>query len=80
MIVDRGYRRAEIDGVIIWRSDQKPGVTRAISQMIHCRIAIEPTIGQMKTDGKLDRNWLNGSLAIHARGTLRCWTYPPIDP
>jgi IS5 family transposase len=30
--------------------------------MIHRRSAIEPTIGHMKSDGKLDRNWLNGAL------------------
>lgn len=36
--------------------------------MIRRRSAIEPAIGHMKADGKLDRNWLNGSLgdAIHA--------------
>jgi hypothetical protein len=32
------------------------------------RGTIEPAIGQMKTDGKLDRNWLEGALgdAMHA--------------
>jgi IS5 family transposase len=36
--------------------------------MIKRRSAIEPTIGHMKSDGKLDRNWLKGRLgdAIHA--------------
>ena len=36
--------------------------------MIHRRSAIEPTIGHMKTEGKLDRNWLKGALgdAVHA--------------
>ncbi|CAE6865915.1 hypothetical protein R69658_07862 [Paraburkholderia aspalathi] len=36
--------------------------------MIRRRSAIEPAIGHMKTDGKLDRNWLDGALgdAIHA--------------
>ena len=36
--------------------------------MIKRRSAIEPTIGHMKTDGKLDRNWLKGALgdALHA--------------
>jgi IS5 family transposase len=67
-IVDRGYRGAKIDGVTIWRSGQKRGVTRAIKAMIHRRSAIEPTIGHMKTEGKLDRNWLKGALgdAVHA--------------
>ena len=61
-IVDRGYRGAEIDGVTIWRSGQKRGVTRTIKQMINRRSAIEPTIGHMKADGKLDRNWLKGAI------------------
>ena len=67
-IVDRGYRGAETDGVTIWRSGQKRGVTRAIKAVIHRRSAIEQTIGHMKTEGKLDRNWLKGALgdAVHA--------------
>ena len=36
--------------------------------MIKRRSAIEPTIGQMKSDGRLGRNWLKGALgdAMHA--------------
>ncbi|SMG13233.1 hypothetical protein SAMN06265784_101637 [Paraburkholderia susongensis] len=36
--------------------------------MIRRRSAIEPAIGHMKADGKLDRNWLKGTLrdVIHA--------------
>ena len=36
--------------------------------MIKRRNSIEPTIDHMKSDGKLDRNWLKGRLgdAIHA--------------
>ena len=36
--------------------------------MTRWRSAIEPAIGHMKTDGKLDRNWLKGVLgdATHA--------------
>jgi transposase, IS5 family len=66
--VDRGYRGVEIDGVQIWRSGQKRGVTRGLKAMIKRRSAIEPTIGHMKSDGKLDRNWLKGTLgdAMHA--------------
>ena len=43
-------------------------MTRGIRAMIRRRSAIEPTIGHMKTDGKLDRNWLKGALgdALHA--------------
>ena len=36
--------------------------------MIKRRSAIEPTIGYMKSDGRLGRNWLTGALgdAMHA--------------
>jgi IS5 family transposase len=66
--VDRGYRGVEVDGVQVWKSGQKRGVTRGLKAMIRRRSAIEPTIGHMKADGKLDRNWLKGALgdAIHA--------------
>ena len=66
--VDRGYRGVEVDGVQVWRSGQKRGVSRGLKAMIKRRSAIEPTIGHMKADGKLDRNWLKGALgdAIHA--------------
>jgi len=42
-------------------------VTRGLKAMIKRRSAIEPTIGHMKADGKLGRNWLRGALgdAIH---------------
>jgi len=44
------------------------GITRGLRAMIRRRSAIEPTIGHMKTDGRLDRNWLKGALgdAMHA--------------
>jgi IS5 family transposase len=66
--VDRGYRGVEVAGVQVWKSGQRRGVTRGLKAMIKRRSAIEPTIGHMKKDGKLGRNWLKGALgdAIHA--------------
>jgi IS5 family transposase len=68
VIVDRGYRGVEVDGVRILRAGQKRGITRTLHAMIERRSAIEPTIGHMKTDGRLARNWLKGELgdALHA--------------
>lgn len=67
-IVDRGYRGVEVAGVRILRSGQRRGVTRGLKAMIKRRSAIEPTIGHMKADGKLGRNWLKGASgdALHA--------------
>ena len=68
VIVDRGYRGVELDGIQILRSGQKRGITRTLHAMIKRRSAIEPTIGHMKSDGRLGRNWLKGALgdALHA--------------
>lgn len=68
VIVDRGYRGVELTGIQILRSGQKGGITRTLHAMIKRRSAIEPTIGHMKTDGRLGRNWLKGALgdALHA--------------
>jgi IS5 family transposase len=62
VFVDRGFRGIEVPDVKIWRSGQKRGVTPSIKQAIHRRSAIEPAIGHMKSDGRLGRNWLKGSL------------------
>src|SRR5574343_669216 len=68
VIVDKGYRGIEIPDVRILRSGQKHGITRTLHKMIKRRSAIEPIIGHMKMDGRLDRNPLKGALgdALHA--------------
>jgi IS5 family transposase len=67
-IVDKGYRGVDIEGVRILRSGQKRGLTRTLHAMVKRRSAIEPSIGHMKTDGRLGRNPLKGALgdALHA--------------
>jgi IS5 family transposase len=68
VMVDKGYKGAQVDGVQILRSGQRRGVTRTMKAMIKRRSAIEPTIGHMKSDGRLGRNPLKGALgdALHA--------------
>ena len=41
-------------------SGQKRGLTAQMKRELKRRSAIEATIGHMKTDGRLDRNFLNG--------------------
>ena len=67
-VVDRGYRGVAISGVKIYHAGLRRGITRGLRAMINRRSAIEAAIGHMKSDGKLDRNWLKGALgdAIHA--------------
>lgn len=71
VIVDRGYRGLTVDGVQILRSGQRRGVTRGLKAMIKRRSAIEPTIGHMKTDGRLGRKPLKGALG-DARHAVLC--------
>ena len=67
-IVDRGYKGVAVERVKICHPGLRRGITRGLRAMIQRRSAIEPAIGHMKADGKLDRNWLKGALgdAIHA--------------
>ena len=67
-VVDKGYKGVEVDGVRILRSGQKRGITKTLKAMIKRRSAIEPAIGHMKMDGRLNRNPLKGTLgdALHA--------------
>ncbi|AOJ73577.1 hypothetical protein WS83_02820 [Burkholderia sp. MSMB2042] len=67
-VVDRGYKGVAVDGVQVYHPGLRRGITRGLRAMIRRRRAIEPAIGHMKADGKLDRNWFKGALgdAIHA--------------
>jgi IS5 family transposase len=58
--VDRGYRGHGLDPGRVFISGQRRGVTPAIRRELRRRSAIEPAIGHMKTDGRLDRNFLAG--------------------
>jgi len=66
--VDRGYRGHGVDGAEIFISGQRRGMTRALRRDLRRRSAIEPTIGHMKTDGRLARSPLKGTAgdALHA--------------
>lgn len=68
VIVDKGYQGITLEGIRILRSGQRRGVNRKLKAMIKRRSAIEPTIGHMKNDGRLNRNPLKGQLgdALHA--------------
>ena len=59
--VDKGYKGHNYEGeadVLI--SGQKQGITPTIRRELKRRSAIEPVIGHMKNDGRLDRNFLMG--------------------
>ena len=59
--VDRGYRGHDVDQSRVFISGQRRGITATIRRELRRRSAIEPLIGHMKTDGRLDRNFLAGT-------------------
>jgi IS5 family transposase len=57
--VDKGYRGHGLDRFKVWRSGNK-APTAQIRRELRRRSAIEPVIGHLKSDGRLDRNFLKG--------------------
>ncbi|MEV8468627.1 IS5 family transposase [Fluviibacterium sp. DFM31] len=60
--VDRGYRGHGVERTDVFVSGQKRGMTPALRKALRRRSAIEPTIGHMKTDGRLARCPLKGTI------------------
>jgi IS5 family transposase len=60
--VDKGYKGHGILDKQVYISGQKRGMTRTLKKHLKRRSAIEPHIGHMKSEGKLKRNYLKGTL------------------
>ena len=60
--VDRGYRGHGVKETSVFISGRKRGMTPQMKRELKRRSAIEPVIGHMKSEGKLDRNYLAGTL------------------
>ena len=59
--VDKGYKGHDAPNRFrVYRSGQKRGVFGQIKRELRRRSAVEAVIGHMKTDGRLDRNYLKG--------------------
>ena len=58
--VDRGYRGHDEAGSAVVIAGQKRGMTPRLKRLLKRRNAIEPVIGHLKADGRLDRNYLKG--------------------
>jgi IS5 family transposase len=67
-VVDRGYRGHGVHGTRVLVSGTRRGLTPRLARLLRRRSAIEPKIGHMKSDGRLDRCALKGTLgdALHA--------------
>ncbi len=82
VFVDLGYRGATVPaGVKVYHRKLRRGITTRLKRDIRRRSAIEPVIGHMKNDGRLRRNWLQGTEgdAFHAI-LCRLRTQPADDP
>jgi IS5 family transposase len=61
-VVDRGYRGHGVQGTRVLISGTRRGLTPRLTRLLRRRSAIEPEIGHMKTDGRLARCALKGTL------------------
>lgn len=78
IIADKGYRGhgapAPYD-MRVYITEQKRGVTKAIKRELKRRAAVEPVIGHMKNDHRMDRNYLIGSHGDAANAVLAAVGY-----
>lgn len=78
IIADKGYRGHGLPSpydMRVWVSAQKRGVTRAIRRELRRRAAVEPVIGHMKSDHRMDRNFLFGAHGDAANAVLAAVGY-----
>lgn len=61
LFVDKGYRGHKVKGKEVFISGKRK-LTSHFKKMLKRRQAIEPMIGHMKSDGKLNRNYLKGQV------------------
>ena len=63
IVADAGYRghnSPKGQGLSVFISGQKRGVTAQVKRELRRRAAIEPVIGHLKADHRMDRNHLKG--------------------
>ena len=61
-VVDRGYRGHGVETTKVLISGTRKGLTPALVKLLRRRSAIEPEIGHMKSDGRLARCPLKGTI------------------
>ena len=60
VFVDKGYRGHAVTDTEVYIAGQRRGMTASLKKKLKRRSAIEPTIGHMKTEGRLNRCSLKG--------------------
>jgi IS5 family transposase len=62
VVVDRGYKGHGVTAAQVLISGARRGSTPALAKALQRRASLEPEIGRMKTDGRLSRCGLKGTL------------------
>ena len=78
IIADKGYRGHGLPApydMRVFVSQQKRGVTPAIKRELKRRSAVEPVIGHLKSDHRMDRNFLIGTEGDAANAVLAAVGY-----
>lgn len=78
IIADAGYRGHNApkgQGLSVFTSSQKRGVTDKIKRELRRRSAVEPVIGHLKSDHRMDRNFLKGRAGDAANALLAAIGY-----
>ena len=78
IIADKGYRGHAMPApynLRVYVSEQKRGVTPAIKRDLRRRAAVEPVIGHLKSDHRMDRNFLIGAHGDATNGVLAAVGY-----
>jgi IS5 family transposase len=76
MHVDKGYRGHDYpDRFRVWISGQVRRVTASIRREIRRRAAIEPVIGHLKAEHRMNRNYLKGFEGDRANAVLAAAGY-----
>jgi IS5 family transposase len=69
VFVDKGYRGHSVTDKEVYISGKR-GLSVYFKKMLRRRSAIEPSIGHMKSDGKLGKNYLKGILGDYLNAIL----------
>jgi IS5 family transposase len=78
LIADAGYRGHNApkgQGLSVFTSGQKRGVTEKIKRELRRRSAVEPVIGHLKSGHRMDRNHLKGRAGDAANALLAAIGY-----
>jgi IS5 family transposase len=73
--VDKGYRGHTHPRFTVWISGQVRNTTAALRREMKRRAAVEPVIGHLKAEHRLDRNYLKGSRGDCANAILAAAGY-----